>query len=148
MCLPAGAGEMVVLGVVEEGLAMQLKSRQWFQGGPRRCQHVTVLKALRKPWTWQPWVFPGAADPHLPLSSYSAHSCTLSRSQREINPAASVCMVSALCSMVPFVWVKFLKLGDLSFRPYPTQTPPPNPQKVLVWPKSSFEFFYNMEKLE
>ena len=55
--LQHGAGELVVLGVVEEGLAVRLKSRQWFQGGPG-CSHATVLKASStEPWTWRPWVF-------------------------------------------------------------------------------------------
>ena len=76
--LQHGAGELVVLGVVEEGLAMQLKSRQWFQGGPG-CKHAAVLKASpTKPWIWQPWVFPVRRIPTPScLSSYRVRTaCT------------------------------------------------------------------------
>ena len=53
-----GAGELVVLGVVEDGLAVQLKSSQWFQRGPG-CKHTAALEASStKAWTLQPWVFP------------------------------------------------------------------------------------------
>lgn len=94
-----------------------------FESAPHRALDLAALS------------IPDAADPHTFLSLPT--ECTLpvllSRSRGEIKPSCvcmSVWMVSALCSMVPFVWVKVLRLGDLSFRLYPTQTPAKPPEGI------------------
>lgn len=109
----------------------QQKSRERFQGGLGCKPHSAVTKVTAPvprlcslQYSRCRWI----PDPPALSLLWRAHprtallESTFSReAEGKSNPA--LCLISALCSVEPSVWVRFVKLVDFSLRLYPIQTP-------------------------
>lgn len=100
------------------------ESRQQLQGGPR-CRYSATMKCLDRAaldgrlcgWGPQTLVFSVFLLSAHRLGNPCWNLFSFQEAKGKKNLTVSMWMISALCSMEPSVWIRFVKLSDFGLRP-------------------------------